>query len=69
MRLIRFIKTSLLYFSRDKDFLKRFPNSTKRRFLTMIKTAWLQSKKQPKPTQEEIIEHRVNTTVNGGFLR
>jgi len=70
MRIFRFIKLSLLYFKHDADFMKRFPQSTKRRFLTMIKTAWWESKKQEKrfPTQEEIILHRVDSTIRGDFL-
>ena len=36
----------------------------------MIKTAWWESKKQEKrfPTQEEIILHRVDSTIRGDFL-
>lgn len=70
MRIMRFIKFSLFYFKHDADFMKRFPQSTKRRFLTMIKTAWQQSKEQKKrfPTQEELISYRVDSTIRGDFL-
>ena len=34
----------------------------------MIKTAWVASKKDRLPTQEELIEHRTTATLDGEFL-